>query len=254
MTEKQRITARKIIEALVSRAEATAAELCAAAGVSRPTALSVINALTMAGIVSKKGIRYGFYGNCSAVLLKAHREGGEIVEYSLGEGERTRVSVDFSPMLSYADNVRGLVKRAESYSDFLRRQRKVFTCLIYGKEDALFRAPAFIDLSLSRDDILAEALFSQYGAGSLLYAEPKSVDMLLCKNGSVVKRIDGGACGLHGVLSLLKPDTVALGGEESRDIAELCRENRIKTVEAYKIDEREALIRLLLGVIEKSAA
>lgn len=245
MTQKQRITARKIVEALVDRADASAAELCEATGVSRPTVLSVINALADAGIVSRKGVRYGFYGGCSAVILRAFREKGEIVSYSLGEGEQGRIFVDFSPMLSYADNVRGLAKRAEGYSDFLRKRGKVFTCFICGEDDALLHVPAFFDLSLNRDSVLAEALFNKCGRGSLLYAERGRADMLLSKDGIAVKRIDGGACSLRETLALLKPDAVAVDSVDCEEITQACRDCKIRVVDAYGAEEREVLVRLV---------
>ncbi len=241
MTEKRRAVRRKIVEILIDNGSATVTELVERVGVSRPTVLDILGDLPA---VSKEGIRYGYFGGCVAVFLRLNKNGGEIIGYSTREGELSHVPFEFSDMLTYLDNAMIFAKKAERYTDLLKKSySKVVCCLIYEDEPLTLN---FFDIIRSRRELLTSAVS---GEGRCVLVDTKRSSLLIFTGGEPKEISSSGlASDLAGILDLVPIDAVLIDREDSA-VQRVCSERRITLSVASKnglcADEREALVQML---------
>ena len=241
MTEKRRRIRRKIVEILMGCGSATVTELVERAGASRPTVLDILGTLDA---VSKEGMRYGYFGGCAVVLLKLNENGGEIVGYSVREGELSRVSFEFSDMLTYSDNAMIFAKKAERYADLLKKSySKVVCCLIYEEEPLNL---SFFDIIRSRRELLSSAAS---GTGRCVLVDTKRSSLLVFTGGEPKEISSTDICSdLVGILDLIPIDAV-LADREDGAAQKVCDERKITLSIVGKnglsADEREALAQAL---------
>lgn len=259
MASNQRKSEAIIAEKLIKDGSATASELIVCASVSRPTVIKALKPLLDSGVIIKRGVRYGFFSGCAAVFLKVNRLGGEIVGYSLGEGELERIDFQFSQMISYADNIALYAKRAEGYLDFLRKDyRKVFCSLIYSDSDGTLSLPNLFDISFCRDELLVAAFLRDYGDKLCVLLDMWTNEAVIFDSGRAVKRItlegEKSLAVLQNIFEILAPDALVVYGNIEEDSFEsfsrLCRTKGVELIApeiscSLPIDEFEALVCLV---------
>lgn len=265
MTEKQSRVLREIVKYLIDRENVKASELSQVAGVSRPTVLKLLGGLVDNKIIEKNGSRYGFFGGCVAMFVEINERGGEIFAHSLGKGEISRSTLEFSDMLTLNDNVLRLCKRAEEYLKFLEaKYERVICCFADGRGERLIglSVPSFFDFSCCKDLLAAAAMQEDFGDKPCFYIDGCRGYMLLCVCGKKIRERqvcnDELTSSVSKLVTVLRPE-VAVGeglfdSECEEAIKEICGENGVREVRvgspqlfAY---EREALIRAICSKIK----
>ena len=255
MSEERVAQKEKTVGFLLSERGLTSSALASRLGVSRTTALKVLNSLIEKGSAEKQGVEYVLSDGVAAVILRIGSKGGEIIGYSLRDRVIARQELEFSDMLSYNDNLLGLCGYADRYSDHLKKKyKRFFLCMIV---DALtpfaVGLPSCFSLKATRNDLIAEALKREHGDAAVLYVGSYDNALLICSDGKAIApaktAVDDMAAGLGEILKLVCPQLVALDGElpEAEKICAVRGISLLKMSDGsgLHLDEREMLIKAL---------
>ena len=263
MTDRKRETRKKIIKNIFKSGGCTSAYLAEQLGLSRTTVLKELGALCQGGIALRDGHAYHLSSG-AAGILKVGERSGEIVGCSFDGCVLSREKVDFSPMLSYGQNLVSLADLARKYADSFKKSRSpVLLCRIKcGQNADAYPFPDMFSAAEGRGSILSRAVCEEYGGEVCVFISKVSDIYFVCSHGKAIsppKELNVGELrDICAAASLFSPDKLIVEGELEQSqlaiVTEACRAGGIKLFYedcsgVLSMDEREILFEAILSLI-----
>ena len=247
----------RIFEYLIGRSASSTSELAEALGVSRVTALSLLDSLVESGDITKQGERvYSLRTDVRMVLLKIGNESAEIITTDLCGESLQRTPVRLISSMSYEDNCARLMSMTERYADELVAQGYEPYCALICYGELSRRGIPGRFLLLSGRDVLAHGLCRLYGdEAAVAYIDGDDASSYLCFGNQVVS---SGKCtgeiadDLSAAMRIFPVQRVLLAGAPTgarRSIGSALFNARVEFsfIDASELrpDERTAMLRIM---------